>query len=125
MALEADIGRYQSTLKYARTTLDYSVGKGLYMLPSDMLLKPLNQIIEGFNDEIVVNTSGFELGKQSKPAIKQPVAKHERKPVAPRIISARASARSRIHTLDDHNDEVTSVIFTIGGLTLFGFWFLK
>ena len=29
VSLEVDIGRYQSTLKYARSTLDYSVGKGL------------------------------------------------------------------------------------------------
>ena len=64
VSLENDIGRYQSTLKYARSTSDYSVGKGLYMLPSDLLLKPLNQVIEGYNDKIVVNTSGFELGKQ-------------------------------------------------------------
>ena len=122
VSLEADIGRYQSTLKYARSTLDYSVGKELYMLPSDMLLKPLNQVIEGFNDKIVVNTSGFELGKQSKPAIKQPVARHERKPVAPK--TARAPVRSRPHTLDDHRDEVTSVIFAIGGLALFGVWWV-
>ena len=71
VSLEADIGRYQSTLKYARSTLDYSVGKGLYMLPSNLLLKPLNQVIDGYNDKIVVNTSGFELGKQRKPALKQ------------------------------------------------------
>ena len=128
VSLEADIGRYQSTLKYARSTLDYSVGKGLYMLPSDLLLKPLNQVIDGFNDKIIVNTTGFELGKQSKPAIKQPVAKHEPKPVvkrAPKTVSARAPMRSRPHTLDDHQDEVTSVVLAIGGLTLFGFWFLK
>ena len=93
VSLEDDIGRYQNTLKYARSTLDYSVGRGMYMLPSDMLLKSLNQVIEGFNDKIVVNTSGFELGKQSKPAIKQPVAKHERKPVAPKTVSARAPVR--------------------------------
>ena len=37
------------------------------MLPSDMLLKPLNQVIEGYNDKIVINTSGFELGKQEAP----------------------------------------------------------
>ena len=49
VSLEDDIGRYQNTLKYARSTLDYSVGKGLYVLPSDMLLKPLNQVIDGFN----------------------------------------------------------------------------
>ena len=63
VSLESDIGRYQSTLKYARSTLDYSVGKGLYVLPSDMLLRPLNQVIDGYNNKIVVNDGGLELGK--------------------------------------------------------------
>ena len=116
VSLENDIGRYQNTLKYARSTLDYSVGKGLYMLPSNLLLKPLNQVIEGFNDEIVVNTSGFELGKQHKP--EQPVAKHERKQASKTLLVV----RSRPHDLDDHNDEVTSVIFAIGGLAFFAIW---
>ena len=62
VSLKNDIERYQRSLKYARSTLDYSIGKGLYMLPSDMLLKPLNQVIEGYNDMIVINTSGLELG---------------------------------------------------------------
>ena len=129
VSLEDDIGRYQSTLKYARSTSDYSVGKGLYMLPSDLLLKPLNQVIEGYNDKIVINTSGFELGKQHDR--KAEPSQHEvqqAKPVvkrAPKTVSARAPMRSRPHTLDDHQDEVTSVVLAIGGLTLFGFWFLK
>ena len=100
VSLEDDIGRYQSTLKYARSTCDYSVGKALYMLPSDMLLKPLNRVIEGYNDKIVINTSGFELGKQEAPK------------------------RRRTHTLDDHQDEVTAVIFGIGALTLLAIWWV-
>ena len=121
VSLEADIGRYQSTLKYARSTLDYSVGKGLYMLPSNLLLKPLNQVIDGYNDKIVVNTSGFELGKQHEPVLK--VAKHERKP-APKTLSVRAPVRSRPHNLDDHQDEVQSVVLAIGGLSLFAIWWI-
>ena len=122
VSLEADISRYQSTLKYARSTSDYSVGKGLYMLPSDLLLKPLNQVIEGWNDEIVVNTSGLELGKLQGQIQRAPSV--SRKPT-PKTASARAPVRSRPHTLDDHQDEVTSVVLAIGGLTLFGIWFLK
>ena len=117
-SLEADIGRYQSTLKYARSTLDYSVAKGLYMLPSNMLLKPLNQVIEGFNDKIIVNTSGFELGKQLEPAPKQAVTKHERKPVVKRAV------KRRIHTLDDHQDKVQALVLAIGGLSLFAVWWV-
>jgi len=33
------------------------------MLPSNMLLKPLNQVIDEYNDKIVVNTTGHALGK--------------------------------------------------------------
>ena len=124
VSLEDDIGRYQSTLKYARSTLDYSVGKGLYMLPSDLLLKPLNQVIEGWNDDLVVNTSGFELGKQHKPTIKQVVTKIK-KPTVGRAVNLVTKPKRRPHTLDDHQDEVTSVILVLGGLMLFGFWFLK
>ena len=124
VSLEDDIGRYQSTLKYARSTLDYSVGKGLYMLPSDLLLKPLNQVIEGWNDDLVVNTSGFELGKQHKPAFKHVVTKIK-KPTVGRAVNLVAKPKQRPHTLDDHQDEVTSVILALGGLTLFAIWFLK
>jgi len=62
VSLQDDIARYQSVLKYARSSLDYSVGEGLYIMPSNMLLKPLNQVIEGYNDKIVVNTTGHALG---------------------------------------------------------------
>ena len=125
VSLEADVGRFQSTLKYASSRLDYSVGRGLYMLPSDMLLKSPNRVIEGYNDEIVVNVSGLELGKHVESAPKRApmsTALPLRKP-APKHLTV--STRSRVHTLDDHQDEVTSVILTIGGLTLLGFWFLK
>ena len=42
------------------------------MIPSNMLLKPLNQVIEGYNNKIVVNTCGAELRKSvytSKPVV--------------------------------------------------------
>ena len=118
VSLEDDIARYQSALKYAKSMSDYSVGKGLYMLPSNLLLKPLNQVIEDWNDKIVVNTSGFELGKQ-----------HDRKAEPSQHIKAKPSQQQalkrRPNTLDDHQDEVTSVVLAVGGLTLFGIWFLK
>ena len=123
VSLEADIGRYQSTLKYARSTLDYSVGRGLYMLSSDLLLKPLNQVIEGYNDKIVINTSGFELGKQHDS--KAEPSQHEVQQAKPGVKYSLKQTKRRPHTLDDHQDEVTSVILALGGLMLFGFWFLK
>ena len=37
--IQKDIKRYQDTLSYASSKVDYSVGEHLYMLPSDMTLK--------------------------------------------------------------------------------------
>ena len=103
VSLETDIGRYQSTLKYARFKHDYSVGRGLYMLPSNALLKPLNQIIEGYNDKIVVNTAEFELGKHVERS----------KTVKPHLGASKyvPPVRRRIQTLDDHHDEVQALCY--------------
>ena len=122
VSLEDDIGRYQSTLKYARSTSDYSVGKGLYMLPSDMLLKPLNQVIEGYNDKIVINTSGFELGKHIPDRVGAPHAPGSDN--SNRDFVAVRGAETAPHTLDDHQDEVTGVISGIGALTLLAIWWI-
>ena len=123
VSLEDDIERYQSTLKYARSSMsDYSVGKGLYMLASDMLLKPLNQVIEGYNDKIVVNTSGFELGKQHDREVirKAEPSQH----VKAKPSQQQATLKRRLHTLDDHRDEVQAIVFAIGGLALFAIWWI-
>ena len=40
--IQEDIKKYQDTLSYASSKVDYSVGEHLYMLPSDMKIK--NQI---------------------------------------------------------------------------------
>ena len=40
--IPSSIGRYQKTLQYASTPLDYIFGLGLYLAPSDMALHPGN-----------------------------------------------------------------------------------
>ena len=119
VSLQADIARYQSVLKYARSTLDYSVGKGLYMLPSDMLLKPLNQVIDGYNDKIVINTSGFELGKHVVILKKTPQTLEKAKKM-----SSIKKVRYRTHNLDDHEDEKTALLLGMMGVTIFAIWYL-
>ena len=37
--IQEDIKRYQDTLSYASSKVDYSVGQNIYMLPSNMKLK--------------------------------------------------------------------------------------
>ena len=84
-----------------------------------MLLKPLNQVIEGYNDMIVVNTSGLELGRhvEKHELVNHSMDKTEQHKVV--------KLRKRPHTLDDHNDEVTIIILAIRSLTLFAIWWVK
>ena len=48
-----DIKRYQNTLSYALSKVDYIVGEHLYMLPSDMTLK-IRPGTVGYNNKILV-----------------------------------------------------------------------
>ena len=59
--LQADIKKYQDTLNYASSKVDYSVGEELYMLPSNMNLR-IKHGVTGYNNEILVS-NGLALGK--------------------------------------------------------------
>ena len=58
--LPSQIKRYQDTLKYARSKVDFVFGIGLYMCPSDMELQI--GTIADYNNEIVIATDAQELG---------------------------------------------------------------
>ena len=58
--LPSSIERYQSTLKYARSKVDFVVGLGLYMMPSDMDL--YIGTINGYNNLITIATDDLQLG---------------------------------------------------------------
>ena len=60
-----DKKRYQDTLSYASSKVDYSVGEHLYMLPSDMKLKIKTGTV-GYNNKILVSDGKFILGKNEK-----------------------------------------------------------
>ena len=70
-----DIKRYQDTLSYASSKVNYSVGEHLYMLPSDMTLKIRLRTV-GYNNKILLSDGKFNLGKNDEvnsletPAIK-------------------------------------------------------
>ena len=63
--ISEDIKRYQNTLSYASSKVDYSVGEHLYMLPSDMTLK-IRPGTVGYNDKILVSDGKFSLGKNNE-----------------------------------------------------------
>ena len=47
-----DIRRFQKTLQYARSKVDYAIGKFIYMLPSDMNLRIGN--VRNYNNKILI-----------------------------------------------------------------------
>ena len=63
--IQEDIKRYQDTLSYALSKVDYSVRESIYMLPSDMTLK-IRLGTVGYNNKILVSDEKFILGKNEK-----------------------------------------------------------
>ena len=63
--IQEDIKRYQDTLSYESSKVDYSVGENIYILPGDMNLNIRSGIV-GYNNKILVSDGKFSLGKNDK-----------------------------------------------------------
>ena len=63
--IQEDIKRYQDTLSYASSKVDYSMGQNIYMLPSNMELKIKTDTVE-YNNKILVFDGNFSLGKNDE-----------------------------------------------------------
>ena len=59
-----DIRRFQKTLQYARSKVDYAIGEFIYMIPSDMNLRIGK--VKNYNNKIMVSKPGFSLGTNLK-----------------------------------------------------------
>ena len=59
-----DIRRFQKTLQYARSKVDYVIGEFIYMLPSDMNVRIGR--VQGYNNKILVLRTGFKIGTNLK-----------------------------------------------------------
>ena len=72
--IREDIKRYQDTLSYASSKVDYSIGESIYMLPSNMNLKIKTGTV-GYNNKILVSDGNFILGKNEKVNLVVPAMK--------------------------------------------------
>ena len=59
-----DIRRFQKTLQYARSKVDYAIGEFVYMLLSDMNLRIGN--VRNYNNKILISSTGFKIGTNLK-----------------------------------------------------------
>ena len=59
-----DIQRFQKTLQYARSKVDYVISEFIYMLPSDMNLRIGN--VRNYNNKILISSPSFKIGTNVK-----------------------------------------------------------
>ena len=59
-----DIRRFQKTLQYARSKVDYAIGEFIYMLPSDMNLRIGK--VKNYNNKILISSPSFKIGTNLK-----------------------------------------------------------
>ena len=63
--IQEDLKRYQDTLSYASSKVDYSVRENLFMFPSNMELKIRTGTV-GYNKKILLSDGNFSLGKNDE-----------------------------------------------------------
>ena len=59
-----DIQRFQKTLKYIGSKVDYVIGEYLYMFPSDMNLRIGK--VKNYNNKILISSPSFKIGTNVK-----------------------------------------------------------
>ena len=62
--ISEDIQRFQKTLQYARSKVDYAVAEYAYLLPSDMNLRIGK--IRRYNNKILIASPSFKIGTNLK-----------------------------------------------------------
>ena len=55
-----DIQRFQKTLQYTRSKVDYVIGEYIYMLPSDINLRIGK--VKNYNNKILISSPSFHIG---------------------------------------------------------------
>ena len=75
--IQEDIKRYQDTLSYASSKVDYSIGQNIYMLPRNMILKIKTDTV-GYNNKILVSDGNFILGKNENVNLMAPAIKNHK-----------------------------------------------
>ena len=118
-----DIKRYQDTLSYASSKVDYSVREHLYMLPSNMTLK-IRPGTVGYNNKILVSDEKFILGKNEKVNLTVPVIKsHNTNSIEPTTITASLglthapaiSQKNQKPKTITHSDEKIAFVLALAG----------
>ena len=138
--ISEDIKRYQNTLSYASSKVNYSVGEHLYMLRSGMTLK-IRPGTVGYNNKILVLDGKFSLGKNEKvnlvvPAMKShktnsletpAIKNHKTNSIKPTTITtsqglthtpANSKKNQEPETITHNEEKITLVLALAGGFAI-------
>ena len=116
-SIAIDIETYQGVLEHALSKVDFSVGTGIYMLPSNLNLN-LGKM-KGYNNKILVSNTDMKIGSN------RDINKDHKKlpPDVPKIVIPMAPHDLKMLT-EKHNDEKLAITFLIvgAGLIAYHFW---
>ena len=118
--IREDIKRYQDTLSYALSKVDYSVGESIYMLPSNMPLKIKTGTV-GYNNKILVSNGKFILGKNAKVNLVVPAMKSYKTNslvLEEPVISHKPQTTTHIGHHGHSDEKIALVLFLAGGFTI-------
>ena len=88
-----DIRRFQKTLQYARSKVDYAIGEFVYMLPSDMNLRIGN--VRNYNNKILISSPSFKIGTNLKVNLDGEKDKPDVKPKGEGIVKPKPDVKQK------------------------------
>jgi len=121
--LPANIKRYQDSLRYAKSKVDYAVGTGLYMLPSNMRLQL--GLIKDYNNKIVIAGESIQMGINKDlndyPSIIHRV--HHTAPIPTPVDNQ--PPQEPIPSQDNHESEKVALVIGLTSIGLIYLYFFK
>ena len=120
-----DIARYQRVLEHAMSKVDFSVGGGVYMLPSNMNLN-INKT-QGLNNNILISKSSYKLGLNNKVnVIAQQKTAIKTTPKQKTVVKT-TPKKLRPHekiSVQNHNDEKIALSLLMTGTVLLVYYLM-
>ena len=88
-----DIRRFQKTLQYARSKVDYMIGEFIYMLPSDMNLRIGK--VKNYKNKILISSPIFKIGINVKINLDGEKNKPDVKPKGEGIVKTKPDVKQK------------------------------
>ena len=119
------IAKYQGVLEHAMSKVDFSVGGGVYMLPSNMNLNIKKT--QGFNNNILISESSYKLDLNNKVNViakqKTAIKTTPKQKTAIKITPKKLRSHEKI-SVQNHNDEKIALSFLMTGTVLLVYYLM-